>query len=146
MPGRRWTPAEDAEILASRLPDRVLARKLGRSKAAIANRRGRLRQANSRIPRKGEWSTQELNALGSAPPSVSNAELARRLGRTEYAVSWMRPRVSPHTVRRRRWSDQELQVLAGDGSMAEMLLRLPGRTLKAIWNRKTKLNKERRKA
>ena len=54
MPGRRWTPAEDAElrelVRADRCTMREAAAELGRTERACRNRYRRMRQRNHRLP------------------------------------------------------------------------------------------------
>ena len=77
-----WTPAEDAQLGAER--DRVIAQRLGRPVAGVADRRRTLGIPRCGIhdPPANAWQPEEAKLLGTA----SAAEVARRLGRTANAV------------------------------------------------------------
>jgi hypothetical protein len=74
-----WKPGELK--LLGKLPDAEVARRTGRSVAAVRSKRGKLRLPNPESP---AWTADEIALFGKLP----NAEIARRTGRSLSSVAW----------------------------------------------------------
>jgi hypothetical protein len=99
---KRWSDAED-QLLGTK-SDRALARKLGRSVAAVKGRRH-----HKRIRFLKPWRPEDDKILGTRPDS----QIARLLGRPAYTVGWRRRKLGiPYRrYERRPWSREELELL-----------------------------------
>jgi hypothetical protein len=82
---RPWGPEE--ELLLGTMSDAALARRLGRTRAAVAQRRSRVGKV--RRPRGRAWTPEEEALLHSLPPE----EVARLTGRSPMAIAIRRTRL-----------------------------------------------------
>ena len=129
-----WT-AEDEKLLGLR-PDAQVAMLLRISVGAVRHRRNHLRislpgQASKITPSK-PWLPEDMAMLGKA----SDAQVARRLGRSVTSVKARRLRLGIGS-NRRRWTPEQ-DVLLGkfpDGTLARRL----GCTVKAVQARRERL-------
>jgi hypothetical protein len=103
--GPAWTAEEDA--LLAKLPDAAVAQQSSRSLSAVQNRRRllKIRQCAGSSPRwvfgRPVWTEAQLRLLGKLP----DYEVAKRIGRTEVAVTVRRSRLGiPTAMDRRRKS------------------------------------------
>ncbi len=81
MPGKKpkpWTRADIVQL--GRVPDSVLARRMGRTIKAVVAERERRKIALPTAPRR--WTAREIKLLGK----FNDQELARRLRRTDGQV------------------------------------------------------------
>lgn len=143
MSGRPWTAEEDAVIRlhAGNLLDRQIAVLVGRTTAAVKERRPQIVPATPKAP---TWSDAEVAILRERYTSTPVAEMASLLpGRTPMAIMakvktiGVRQR-KPLTSSGRRWSEDEdkvVRVLYPDNAVASLVAHLPARSAKAIERR-----------
>jgi len=124
-----WTPEEDA--LLGTMPDAVLARKLGRTAAAVRARRG-----VKRIRVKKDWRPEDDKVLGTR----KDREIAMLLGRHKANVAWRRKKLGiPAKAKLRPWTAEE-EALLGSKPDKE-LANLFGRTVLAVVMRRRALGR-----
>ena len=120
-------PWRDSEIrLLGTAPDRIIAKRLGRSVYSVENKR---RELGIKPDSTHFWTAKEEAIIGK----VSDAEAARRLGRSRKAVEHRRRKLGMaffHVENRRLWSASE-EVLLGTHSDAIVAKRL-GRTALSV--------------
>ena len=140
---RRWTPAEDEQVLECAVSQRRrLARELGRTVNALTLRHGRLQRARlvglesfGHQPRNRPWTGPALRRLDDLRSSgLTSATTGRQLGRTALAVrmQWS----ARHPTGWRWWSRAEDKNLVRLWSepMA-VLIKVFGRDRVSISNR-----------
>jgi hypothetical protein len=123
---RRWTPAE--ERLLGRMPDRVLAKKLGRTYIAVFFRRHL-----KRITFRKKWDVRHDKYLGK----MSDGDVARKIGRGKAVVAVRRRKLGiapfggPHgNYSPNAWSPAELKML---GRISDKeIARRTGRSFRAV--------------
>ncbi len=133
-----WKPKELA--LVGTKPDAEVARLIGRSRLAVANRRFQMHLPPVPDPnsRSKPWSSKEDRRLGT----MSDEDLARQLGRTANAIEARRIsfQIPKFAGRRHYWTAAEIEML-GRLPDAEVARRL-GVSIIAVQIRRFKLGRK----
>ena len=134
-PKKHWWTAEDDKLLGLR-PDAQVAMLLGIPVSVVRHRRNQLRISQpvlqKRITPPKPWSAEEIAMLGKA----SDAQVARRLGRSVTSVKTRRLRLGIGSSRQ-RWAPEQDALLGKfpDQTLARRL----GCTVKAVQARRERL-------
>ena len=139
VPRVKWT--EEALGMLGKVPDRVVAEKLGTTTTTVSNKRSQLGIMSSRGvgARKYPWPAAEVEMLGISlanPPKEiewspqidammgrkSDAEIALILGCSRAAVTFRREKFGVEAAPRvgRRWTGEELELLEGAGDPVDV--------------------------
>jgi hypothetical protein len=139
---RVWTAERDAELRtldALKLPESEIAKRMGMTKDAVANRRSVLG-----LGRRAAWSAADEARLRELVASkIPNVTIASELGRTLAAIRARRRHLDLGVEQLPRWTASEDQLACSDLSPDEIAAST-GRSKRSVFNRRVKIGATKR--